>query len=76
MYRDGEDSVAAHSDVLTNLGPRPTIVSLSLGATRLFRLQRIDSDEVHDIWLPHNSVLIMWPPTQVSFRVLFDNSIY
>ncbi|GMH45684.1 hypothetical protein BSKO_13647 [Bryopsis sp. KO-2023] len=39
-YRDGQDSVGLHSDRMTLLGPRPVIASLSLGATRTFRLRK------------------------------------
>lgn len=39
-YRDGSCGVGAHSDRLTALGPAPIIASLSLGATRTFRLHR------------------------------------
>lgn len=40
LYRDGQDSTGAHADRLTLLGIRPVIASLSLGATRLFRMRR------------------------------------
>ncbi|KAL1915110.1 uncharacterized protein VTP21DRAFT_7591 [Calcarisporiella thermophila] len=62
---------------LTYLGPRPIIVSLSLGVTRQFRLRRMplsDSTgnekpgQLYSIPLPHNSILIMHPPTQEEFR--------
>ena len=39
-YRSFEDVVGAHSDHLTHIGKRPTIASLSLGATRRLRLTR------------------------------------
>jgi alkylated DNA repair dioxygenase AlkB len=38
-YRDGRDSVDWHSDDEPELGPDPTIASLSLGATRDFVLR-------------------------------------
>ncbi|KAL4452510.1 hypothetical protein ABPG75_008172 [Micractinium tetrahymenae] len=37
-YQDGSCGVGVHSDRLTSLGPAPIIASLSLGATRTFRL--------------------------------------
>ena len=40
-YRDGRDSMGWHSDDEPELGPAPTIASLSLGATR--RQLRADS---------------------------------
>ncbi|KAL3152126.1 hypothetical protein ABBQ32_001224 [Trebouxia sp. C0010 RCD-2024] len=39
MYQDGQEGVGPHADRLTMLGPRPIIASLSLGATRTFRLR-------------------------------------
>ena len=39
-YRDGNDSVAWHSDNEPELGDNPIIASVSLGATRTFKLQR------------------------------------
>jgi len=39
-YQGGSSGVSAHSDRLTLLGPCPLIASLSLGATRTFRLLR------------------------------------
>ena len=115
--------MAPHTDKLTALGRRPTIASLSLGATRIFRVTRAPvraprrggvaekpADQVPsasqgepagasaagagaqglggaaaggvgegrgggsgaapsgaDIALPHNTLLIMWPPTQEEF---------
>lgn len=38
---------AMHADRLTPLGKCPTIASLSLGATRTFRLKRADPTEAH-----------------------------
>ncbi|KAK9829720.1 hypothetical protein WJX72_007524 [[Myrmecia] bisecta] len=40
LYKDGYENVGLHADRLTNLGPRPIIASLSLGATRTFRIKR------------------------------------
>ncbi|MBK7170151.1 MAG: alpha-ketoglutarate-dependent dioxygenase AlkB [Gammaproteobacteria bacterium] len=40
LYRDGQDSMSWHSDDEPELGPAPVIASLSLGATRHFRLRR------------------------------------
>lgn len=43
-YRDGNDSVAWHSDNEPELGDNPIIASVSLGATRTFKLQRKKPD--------------------------------
>lgn len=37
-YRDGQDSIGMHADDETQLGPEPVIASLSLGATRTFKM--------------------------------------
>lgn len=61
FYRDGEDSVSWHSDDERELGPRPVIASLSLGATRVFQLKhkrRADLERI-DIELTHGSLLMM-----------------
>jgi alkylated DNA repair dioxygenase AlkB len=39
LYRDGTDSIGYHSDNESELGPRPTIASVSLGARRRFVLR-------------------------------------
>lgn len=46
MYMDGQEGVGPHADRLTMLGPRPVIASLSLGATRTFRM-RCQAREPH-----------------------------
>jgi hypothetical protein len=43
-YRDGRDSVAWHADDETELGDRPVIASLSIGATRGFSIKRRSPD--------------------------------
>lgn len=43
LYRDGADSVSAHSDDEAGVGP--TIASVSLGAARKFRIRRKDKSE-------------------------------
>jgi hypothetical protein len=40
-YKDETESVGWHSDRLTSIGPFPTISSLTLGATRSFRLRPV-----------------------------------
>ena len=69
-YQGPDQVVGAHADRLTYIGPRPTIASLTLGAERVFRIQKIPSGDSparsFDVRLPHNSLLIMFPPMQVS----------
>ncbi|KAF8320052.1 hypothetical protein DL93DRAFT_2053035 [Clavulina sp. PMI_390] len=75
-YRGSKEGVGAHADQLTYLGPYPTIASISLGTTRRFRLREVipiheretRQAQTFDIPLPHNSLLIMHPPTQERFK--------
>jgi len=61
-YADGNDCVGFHSDHINNLGPRPVIVGLSLGACRKFEIK---SEDKHlRVYLPHNSAIIMWDDCQ------------
>lgn len=65
-YRDGRDSMGWHADDETELGPAPAIASLSLGATRRFRL-RARAGLAHPplaLDLPSGSLLLMRGPTQ------------
>ena len=60
-YREGRDSVAWHSDDEQELGPRPVIASLSLGAQRVFQFKRREhtGQPRIDIELPPGSLLLM-----------------
>jgi alkylated DNA repair dioxygenase AlkB len=58
-YRDGTDSVSWHRDDEPELGPTPTIASLSLGATRRFRLRNKQTRETHGLDLESGSLLLM-----------------
>ena len=65
LYRDGRDSVAWHADDEPELGPDPIIASVSLGATRTFRLRHRDGE--HDpvnLDLEGGSLLFMGGRTQ------------
>ena len=64
LYRDGRDSMGWHSDNEPELGPRPVIASLSLGAVRRFRLKLREGGEVLGIELGHGSLLRMAGDTQ------------
>ncbi|KAJ3034152.1 hypothetical protein HDV00_005410 [Rhizophlyctis rosea] len=72
-YRGWKEGVGAHTDKLTYLGPRPTIGSITLGATRTFRMRRFTvpgrpQPQTYNVLLPHNSLLIMFPPMQEEYR--------
>ncbi|SNC77221.1 Alkylated DNA repair dioxygenase AlkB [Hymenobacter gelipurpurascens] len=68
LYRTGQDSMGWHADNEPELGPRPVIASLSLGATRTFRLKPRDplhtSHKSISLELPSGSLLLMSGPTQ------------
>ena len=59
-YRNGQDSVAWHSDKEAALGPDPLIASLSLGMERKFELKRRDGvAQKISLDLADGSLLIM-----------------
>ncbi len=66
LYRDGADSMGWHSDDEPELGERPVIASLSLGATRRFRLRHRRRKELEPVAidLENGSLLIMEGDTQ------------
>ncbi|MNM48449.1 Alpha-ketoglutarate-dependent dioxygenase AlkB [compost metagenome] len=64
-YRDGRDSMGWHSDDEPELGERPVIASLSLGATRRFLLRRRDDHALTtEFLLAHGDLLVMAGDTQ------------
>ena len=64
-YRSGDDALAWHADDEPELGPEPVIASVSLGATRRFRLRRrADHATSIGLDLPGGSVLVMAGSTQ------------
>jgi alkylated DNA repair dioxygenase AlkB len=54
LYRDGRDSMGMHRDDEPELGAR--IASVSLGATRTFRLR---GESSHDLSLSHGDLLVL-----------------
>lgn len=65
LYRDGKDSVAWHSDDEPELGARPIIASLSLGAPRSFQLKHKKHKHLrHKLTLTSGSLLVMCGDTQ------------
>lgn len=67
-YRDGRDRMGWHSDDEPELGPRPVIASLSLGATRRFALKPRGEGDRLMLDLPHGSLLVMAGDTQSRYR--------
>ena len=69
LYRDGRDSMGWHSDAEAELGPRPVIASLSLGAPRRFALKSREDPAVRfAVELPPGSLLVMAGDTQRRYR--------
>ena len=65
LYRDGRDTVGWHSDDEAELGPAPTIASLSFGASRAFALRsRATRRRALTLELAHGSLLVMTGATQ------------
>jgi alkylated DNA repair dioxygenase AlkB len=60
-YRDGNDSVAWHSDTLPSDGRHHSIASVTLGETRIFKVRHKSRKDVSqlDIPLTHGSLLLM-----------------
>jgi len=63
-YRHGQDSMGMHSDDEPELGPQPSIASLSFGATRRFVFRHKAKTLRHAIDLSDGSVLLMRGSTQ------------
>ena len=64
-YRGGRDSIGMHADDEPELGARPVIASISLGAERTFDLRRKDgSGRTVHVPLTHGSLLVMSGDTQ------------
>lgn len=58
-YRDGRDSVAEHADDEPELGPEPTIASVSIGASRTFAIRCKATRERTTIELRNGDLLVM-----------------
>ena len=59
FYRNGNDSIGWHADNERELGPRPLIASLSLGAERNFEIRHNLTREILRLRLHSGSLLIM-----------------
>lgn len=69
LYRDGRDRMGWHGDNERELGARPVIASVSLGAARRFVLKRRDDPSIKlALDLPHGSLLVMAGNTQRHYR--------
>ena len=69
LYRDGRDAMGWHRDAEAELGSRPVIASLSLGAPRRFALKSREDPAVRlALELPPGSLLVMAGETQRRYR--------
>lgn len=67
-YRDGNDSIGMHADDETQLGPRPVIASLSLGAERTFKMVHVATRTKREYVLAGGELLVMKGDTQEAWR--------
>ncbi len=67
LYRDGSDSMGYHSDDEPELGDRPTIASLSLGARRTFLLRHRVTRERWSWDLGEGDLLVMTGESQSDY---------
>jgi len=67
-YRSGSDSMGWHADREPELGKRPVIASISLGATRRFELQHNRTGSTESFRLTSGSLLVMRGDTQLEWR--------
>lgn len=67
-YRDGQDSMGMHSDDERELGPDPTVASLSLGARRRFVMKQKKGTDAHELSLGEGDLLIMGGSCQHHYR--------
>ncbi len=67
-YRDGQDSMGWHADDEPELGPRPLIASISLGATRRFLIRERGRSRSSGLDLETGSLLVMKGDCQSTYR--------
>ena len=67
LYRDGKDSMGYHSDDESELGPRATIASVSLGDRRRFVLRHRTTRERWTWELGHGDLLVMRDESQSDY---------
>lgn len=74
LFQQENQNLDWHSDKLSDIGPLPIIASISVGATRIFRVRRLSTatdggqSTIFNIPLPHNTLLIMLPGIQEEFK--------
>lgn len=68
LYRNGMDSNGWHADNEPELGNDPIIASLSFGASRMFQLKSLTTQERITIPLHHGDLLLMGSGIQRSWK--------
>lgn len=63
-YRHGQDSMSLHADDEPELGPNPTIASVTLGEPRPFVFKHKETGKRYTQVLEHGSLLVMAGATQ------------
>ncbi|OHU89110.1 MULTISPECIES: alpha-ketoglutarate-dependent dioxygenase AlkB family protein [Pseudoalteromonas] len=67
-YRDGQDKMGWHSDDEAELGQEPCIVSISLGASRKFKIKHKVTGQQYELLLQSGSVLVMHGDSQQLYQ--------
>jgi alkylated DNA repair dioxygenase AlkB len=69
-YRDGQDSVAWHSDTLPSSGKHHAIASVTFGERSVFKMRHKNNPEIEqmDIPLTHGSFLLMGDTMQYHYE--------
>lgn len=68
LYRNGNDSVAWHSDREHKIGKNPNIASVTFGQTRPFRLRHTTNKEIPQLEIPlHHGTLLLLSGTTNTF---------
>ena len=75
LYENGNDFIPPHKDSPISFGTTPIIINLSIGTTRILRLQ--NQSEILDFPLEHNSLFIMHGDSQINYHheILKDSDI-
>ncbi|MDQ8188787.1 alpha-ketoglutarate-dependent dioxygenase AlkB family protein [Roseibacillus persicicus] len=68
LYQDGNQGMGWHQDNEKELGPQPSIASVSLGAERRFDFRHQESREKVSVVLEHGSLLVMQGTTQANWQ--------
>lgn len=68
-YEGISNNLDWHSDRLSHIGPQNYIASISLGATREFRIRKnYTPSQLYSIQVPHNCLVVMHPGCQEEYR--------